>query len=230
MAGAHERTVRRLLVSSPRMALRSVLASSLVLAATVWACSSDEGAASSPSSPDGGGAVEEEDGGTTSKPDASGAVDAGPVTATCEAACKTTDAKAAFLSTQPFDRAQFGVETTDGGSPQYYVEAFGGGDPQCPGPSTPDPKRVFIVTKVPRGSSKQVFTKAADGITGALVDLEGNLLATPKPESATAMTLTLVAVDPAASSSWIAFDVDATFPTGTIKGHFYATRCAIFDQ
>ncbi len=214
------------------MALRTLLASSLVLAALVWACSSEEGASATQSSLDGGRASSEGEGGTTPPADAgTGGVDGAPATSTCEAACRTTDAKAAFLSTQPFDRAQFGIETDDGGgSPRYYVEAFGGGDARCPGPSTPDPKRVFVITKIPRGSSKQVFTRAADGITGALVDIEGTLLATPKPESATSMTLTLVAVDPATSSQWIAFDVEATFPSGTIEGHFYATRCAIFDQ
>jgi hypothetical protein len=209
--------------------VRTLLASSsFVLVAAVWACSSDDPSAVTTPVSDGGPTPVEEDGATSARPDAASASpDAAPTTTTCEAACKTTDGKAAFLSTQPFDRAQFGIESADGGASQYYVEAFGGGDPQCPGQNTPDPKRVFIITKVPRGSSKQVFTKAADGITGALVDIEGTLLATPKPESATSMTLTVGAVDPA--SQWIAFDVDATFPSGTIKGHFYATRCAIFD-
>ncbi len=196
----------------------------LVGLGVLWACD-DPGPTEPGVVATDGGSSSSEDASTDTR-DGASSIDAAPPPA-CEGACKTTDAKAAFMTTQPFDRAQFGLEG-EAGAPRYYVEAYAGGDPACPTKDSVSPERTFIVSNLPRGSAGQAFTKA-DGVTGALLDFKGNLLSSPKPESATSITVTLGPADAAADAQWVAFDVDATFPSGTIKGHFYATRCTTLD-
>lgn len=199
---------------------------SLLFAVGLAAVACEESSSTPSSSVDGGSSSggEQEDGGAA---DATSASDAASASATCEGACKTTAATAKFRATRPFERAQFGVEG-DGGAPRYYVEAHAGGDPACPTNTAPSPDFTLILSGIPKAAAGTVITEAA-GVTASLVDIKGELLATPKPEKATSVSVTLGAQDPAASPQWIAFDVEAKFPTGTVSGHFYGTRCTIFD-
>lgn len=129
--------------------------------------------------------------------------------------------------TKTLDRAQFGTETDDAGEPRAHVEAHLGGDAACPSTS-PDaassaqPQYTLVVSNVPRGAVGETFTKAADGVTGAYFDFVGDQLTGPKPfTQATAVKVTIVAT----SSTKFEFDVEATFPEGTVKGRIAADFC-----
>jgi hypothetical protein len=129
--------------------------------------------------------------------------------------------------TRTLDRAQFGTETDDAGKPRAHVEAHLGGDPACPS-TDPDaaagaqPQYTLVVSNVPRGNVGESFTKAADGVTGAYFDFVGDQLTGAKPlTQATAVKVTIVAT----SSAKFEFDVEATFPEGTVKGHIAAEFC-----
>jgi hypothetical protein len=183
-----------------------------VLAASV-ACQppvtdTDSGVATDSGVPDAGGA----DAGTADAgtPDA-GASDAGP----------TTDLVATFGTVQaPFDRAQHGLEG-DGG---LYVEAHFGGDPACPGPTSPTPDRTLIIAGLrwPGDGGAQTY---ADGVRATLLDFVGNL--SPNPfDRAVAVRAVARAVQPGVL---VSFTVEATFDGGVVTGGFEAPHCASLD-
>jgi hypothetical protein len=184
----------------------------LTLAGFVLACSSSSSSSSSPP------ATGDVDGGSSSSPDAT------PESAAvaCDPACQALTVKATFGgSTVGFDRGQFGTQQADGGL-GYYVEVHAGGDPACPQQSSPTPDRTFVVTGIPRVAAGAVVTEA-DGVHGAYLDFVGD--ASAPLERASKITVTLTAVDSAMPAAWLAFDVDATFPSGKVSGHVYATYC-----
>ena len=127
--------------------------------------------------------------------------------------------------THTLDRAQFGTETDDAGKPRAHVEAHLGGDPACPntdGGAGAQPQYTLVVSNVPRGAVGETFTKAADGVTAAYFDFVGDQLTGAKPfTQATAVKVTIVA----SSSTKLEFDVEATFPEGTVKGRIAAAFC-----
>lgn len=148
--------------------------------------------------------------------------------ARCEGACATTALAATFgANSGAFDRAQHGVEQS-GGRPLFYVEAHFGGDPACPSDTSPAPDRTMVLANVPAGEAGEVFTKS-DGVTAAVLDFSGDL-SLPPTTSATAVEVTLVAVDGASPPAFVAFDVTATFAQGTLTGHGYATYCASLSR
>jgi hypothetical protein len=151
--------------------------------------------------------------------DSGGSADAGPQALT---PTRKTALVAAFGSARrTFERAQFGTEKSDGGEARFYVEAYAGGAPECPSPTSPEPERILIVSGVPRGVSGQSFTKA-DGVSAALVDLAGNLIEKPTA-SATAVTATIAEIS--AGGETVELEVDARFAEGTIVGRIYAEFC-----
>lgn len=191
----------------------------LTLAGLVAGCSSS-------STPGGGGdaGTPSDDAGASadaSRPGDGGAVDGSVVSNTCEDACKTTSIEASFgAKKQSLSRAQFGTDTSDA---FVHVEAHAGGDPACPTETSPTPERTLVIAGVPRRATGRTLTQA-DGVKGSFFDFVGDLGLPPLTRS-TAMSVTVVAEDEATPPSWVAFDVVATFPEGTVKGHLYASFC-----
>jgi hypothetical protein len=179
------------------------------------ACSSSETGATAPGANADSGVQPETDAGVTSG-------DAAVKGDTCEDACKVVSMDVIVdAQTLPLQRAQFGTETVDGGA-AYHVEAHAGGSPACPDQNSPTPDRTLVVTAIPQLAAGGSATYA-EGVRAAFFDFK-----TPNAApilKASAVKVTVVAVDPAAKPAWIALDVDATFPTGTAKGHLYATFC-----
>ncbi|MBL8606370.1 MAG: hypothetical protein JNL38_03580 [Myxococcales bacterium] len=201
--------------------------------AVVAACTSDPAGSSSGSSADGGsssGSSGDAAGGDSAAPDAGGN-DAGrdaDAAGTCDGACKTTSLTVTIgAKSGPLDRAQFGFNTTDGAVPTVQVEAHFGGDPACPSQTSPTPDRTVVFANVPL--AKGVATEA-NGLKATLLDFKGDLTTEPIVR-ATAVKLTVVDfVSAPKASSYVAFDVEATFPGGSVKGHAYATHCDSMDD
>ncbi len=166
---------------------------------------------------------------SSSSGDAATGGDAGPSDAAaeasalaCDTTCKTLTVSANFNGNAlAFDRGQFGTQTVDGGT-GYHVEVHAGGDPACPTQNSPTPERSFVVTSIPHLAAGQSATEA-DGVRAAYLDFAGDGSA-PLVKS-TQIKVTVTAIDSAAKPTWIAFDVDAKFPTGSVTGHVYATYC-----
>jgi hypothetical protein len=206
---------------------RIIAFSSAVIAFAVAAfvACGDDATSSTPTTADGGGSSSS--GSSGSSGDASTSDDS---STSGDAPAPTGDTSIEAKiggETRTLDRAQFGTETDDAGKPRAHVEAHRGGDPACPS-TDPDaaagaqPQYTFIVSNVPRGAAGESFTKAADGVTAAYVDLVGDQLTGPKPlTQATAVKVTIVAT----SASAFEFDVEATFPEGTAKGRIAADYC-----
>lgn len=144
--------------------------------------------------------------------------------ASCTGACMLTSLSGTFGDKSgAFTRAQHGVETGASGEPLLYLEAHAGGSPACPDQNSPAPERTLILANVPRGQVGETFTKA-DGVTAAILDFDG-ALGLPPTTKATAVEVKLVAVDAANPPAFVALDVTATFPEGTVTGHAYASYC-----
>lgn len=123
----------------------------------------------------------------------------------CDATCRKNSFVATFDgAAAAFDRAQFGIET---GGETRHVEAFGGGDPACPSESSPTPQRTLVFAGVGGATPKLSY-----------FDFVGSGAPLVK-----AKTLTITNVVKLADV--VAFDVDATFDNGTVKGHVAATLC-----
>ncbi len=190
----------------------------LVSGAVVFGCS-DEASSVAPS-PDGGageGNTNADGGGGA---DAASAAATGPLTPT-----KATNVETKINGvSRTLDRAQFGV-TKEASGETLYLEAHEGGVPACPESETP--KRTLIIDGVPKGAPGDRFTKD-DGIKVSFLDFEGAQITTPNPLiSATAATVTIVALDDKAS---LELEVDATFDQGTVKGRVYGAYCAAMSQ
>lgn len=121
--------------------------------------------------------------------------------------------------TGAFDRAQHGVEGTDG----IYIEAHYGGSPACPSMTSPTPQRTFILSGVRAGVSA-VQTEAS-GVTASLLDFGGDLVSAPLVRAST-VRVTPRSLDRGTS---VSLDVTATFAGGTIEGSFVAPHCASLD-
>lgn len=198
-----------------------VLSSLLAVAA---ACSKDEtptpGAGADAGTPDGSSSVTDGGGG--------GGDDATTSDASSGPSKTALEAKINGVA-RPLDRAQFGTEKDDAGADRLYIEAHSGGDPACPdadGGGGTSPARTVIVSTVPRGKPGDTFTKA-DGIAVTLLDFTGDQIPTDPPFAhATAVKVTLVAVE----TSFVDLDLDATFPEGTVKGRIHAEYCASMSR
>jgi hypothetical protein len=123
------------------------------------------------------------------------------------------------------DRSQWGTTQIDGGT-GIYLEAHKGGDPACPTSSSPTPDYTLIVSNVPRGASGTKYTMT-DGVRVAYFDFKGDQVTDGGGNPivrATSASVTIVALDPAPQGS-VEVEVDATFPSGTVKGRAFATFC-----
>ena len=198
--------------------MRTTLAPLLAVAllASALACSTEDAATPSPAGGDAGGATLDGDAG------GSGDGDAGP-DATSPTRTTHVEAKINDVS-RTLERAQFGV-TKEGASETLHLEAHEGGVAECPEKETP--KRTLVVTDLPKGEPGARFTKS-DGISVTLLDFAGDQIDDPRPiTTATAVMVTIVAIDAEAS---VEIEVDATFAEGTAKGRIYATYCADMSQ
>lgn len=150
-----------------------------------------------------------------------GTMDAGDADAgaDCTGACAVTDLSITFHGvTAGFDRAQHGVEP-DGG---LYVEAYFGGDPACPGPSSPTPDRTLVISGLRAASGVQTY---ADGLRVTLLDFAGTLSSNPLDRAlSTQATLRY-----AAPGVLVSFTLDAAFDGGAVTGGFAAAHCASLD-
>lgn len=197
---------------------------SSVFVALVVGCSgggttaADGGAAAA----DGGQPSSEAGAPDTSAPDASGP-DAG-----CTGACRTLALGATYGAvTASFDRAQFGRDKTGPNVSGVTVEVHAGGAPECPKQNSPTPDRTLIVSGIKVGSEGKTLT-LADGVAVTLLDFKE--LLTKKPlDKATAAKLTVVAIEGSPPDK-VAFDLEATFEEGTIRGHVFADHCASMDE
>jgi len=189
------------------------------------ACSDDKTSSSGPTADSG---ASSSSGGSSSGDDGDASGSDSSSTADAPAPTGETDALATIGGiSHTLERAQFGTETDDAGKPRAHVEAHLGGDPACPS-SDPDAaagaqaQYTLVVSNVPRGAVGETFTKAADGVTGAYFDFVGDQLTGPKPlTQATVVKVTIVATSPLKFE----FDVEATFPEGTVKGRIAAEYC-----
>jgi hypothetical protein len=146
----------------------------------------------------------------------------------CTDACQKLTLTATYgAKTSTFERAQFGYDKTAGAVSGITTEAHVGGAPECPTQNSPTPKRTLIVSGIPVGSAGKTLTKA-DGVAVTLLDFEG--LLTDKPlDKATDVKLTVLYF-PGDAPENVAFDVEATFEQGTVRGHAYASHCTTMDE
>jgi hypothetical protein len=146
----------------------------------------------------------------------------------CSGACKTTVLVVDMGGkTRTLARAQFGTQQGDAGA-QLHVEAHLGGEPACPTSTSPTPTYTLIVSSIPRGAAGGKASKS-DGVTSAFFDFKGDL-GIPPLTRATAVEVVMLLEDTATPPAWSAFDVTATFPEGTVKGHVYAEYCASLTE
>jgi hypothetical protein len=171
-----------------------------------------------------------------SRPDAAAALDAAPapdaaaradgpprtLPATCEGACAMQSLQVRFGSTTlPIERAVYGL----GAGNVLHLEALHGGFAGCPEMSSPTPARTLVLAGL-RWPADATPRTAADGLAATLLDYEGTLLPGAPLSRASALTVTPVAASPGA---FIALELAATFPEGTVSGHVYAVHCASLD-
>lgn len=156
----------------------------------------------------------------------------------CSDACAQQTLSATFGAvTEPLARGVYGVDRDARGNPGVYVEAHHGGDPGCPEQTSPTPDRTLIISGLPLPASGTPITEA-DGLVVSLLDFKGTLIASPLAK-ATAASVTFVAADvcsacvgrpsPSDPDGFVALDLSATFPGGTVSGHVYAAHCDSLD-
>lgn len=145
-----------------------------------------------------------------------GSTDAEP----CTGPCATVDLTATFGAvTETFDRVQFGF-TNSGGARALYLEAHGGGSPDCPSMTSPSPDRTVVMNGLPL-LAEEPFTD----FTANLLDFEGTLSALPISASTSATYITLATSLTPLDGAFVAFELTATYEGGSIRGHGYATYC-----
>ncbi len=158
--------------------------------------------------------------------------------ATCDATCRTQSLAVRFGNTSlPIERAVYGVERAGGGF-AIHLEALHGGFSGCPTMSSPTPARTLVVSglPVPRDDAPR---SERDGVSATLLDYEGTLLPGAPLTRATAVRVTataalvctscLGAAPPADPNGFLALELQATFPEGTIGGHVFASHCDSLD-
>lgn len=145
--------------------------------------------------------------------------------ASCEGACRATALTARFGGAQGgLERAQYGDDRDDAGQPTLHVEAHLGGDPACPNEQSPTPQRTLVLSGVRPGAAGEVRTYE-DGARASFLDFQGDLVSAPIVR-ATAVKVTFGP----SGTDWVAFELEATFPDGSIVGHVYAERCASLSR
>lgn len=120
-------------------------------------------------------------------------------------------------------RAHFGI-LKNGDQRKFHVEAYEGGE-GCPEENSPSPKRTFIVSELPRRDPGSVVSKA-DGITSGFLDFVGDQLVEKPTTVASAVGVTIVAIDEGETPEGVEIEVESTFAEGKVSGRIYATYCA----
>jgi hypothetical protein len=119
---------------------------------------------------------------------------------------------------------------------EIHVEAHEGGDAGCPTQTSPSPKHTLVLSGLPAPLPSAALSES-DGLTASLLDFDGALLELTPVTQATAVAVTPTASSVCTScvgqgpdpSGFVAFDLLATFPEGTVAGHLYATHCESLD-
>ena len=157
----------------------------------------------------------------------------------CSGTCATQTLTVTFGSTTvPIERAVYGVDKDAQGQPGVYIEALHGGFTGCPQQSSPTTDRTLIISGLPLPLDTTAITKT-DGLVVSLLDYKGDLLPTKPVTKATAASVTFVAADvcpgcvgkpaPSHPGGFVALDLSATFPEGTVSGRLYAVHCDSLD-
>ncbi len=139
----------------------------------------------------------------------------------CTGACAQTTLQAAFGSARgPFERAQHG----NAGSATLRVEAHLGGNPACPDPRSPTPRRTLVLTGI-RATADATPQTEAEGVRATLFDFAGELVTAPL------LRATAVRVVPRGwtRDGYVSLDVRVTFPGGAITGGLFAPHCPSLD-
>lgn len=166
--------------------------------------------------------------------------DAGPSLPTsCEGACRDVGATIDIGGQQGgFQRAFYGLTAptvSSSGEWRLHIEVLSGGEDACPSESSPAPDWNLILGSVPL----PVDTAGLTGLGGSFLDFDGRFLGAVPVSSAQAVTVTPVAANvctecvgqgaPSHPAGFVAFVVEATFESGTISGHVFATHCDSLD-
>jgi hypothetical protein len=161
--------------------------------------------------------------------------DAGPAAlpTACADACRAVTLTAAFAKgTRAFDRVQFGLTaaaTSASGGPELYLEAHAGGDPACPTESSPSPAMTLVLAglRLPLDGAPRTNE---DGLTATFLDFSGQLTDAPvvRATSVVLVPRALAVAEP--GERLLAFDLDATFPGGSIRGTGFALHCDTYDD
>lgn len=171
----------------------------------------------------------------TPTPDGSG----GGLPKSCSGSCAKQTLTVTFGSTTvPIERAVYGVDKDAQGKPGIYIEALHGGFTGCPQQSSPTTDRTLIISGLPLPLDTTAITKT-DGLVVSLLDYKGDLLPSKPVTKATAASVTFVAADvcpgcvgkpaPSHPGGFVALDLSATFPEGTVSGRLYAVHCDSLD-
>lgn len=154
-------------------------------------------------------------------------IDAGGIDAGCTGTCRSMALDGVYgPKTAKFERAQFGWDKKGPTVVGITTEIHAGGSPACPTQSSPTPDRTLVVSGITVGSEGRTLT-LADGIAVTLLDFKEAL--TKKPlDKATQVKLTVIAMEGTPPEN-VAFDLEATFEEGTIKGHVFAQHCTTMD-
>lgn len=151
--------------------------------------------------------------------DASTADAAPPAFDHCDGPCAVTSARATFGATEePFDVAYFGLDA-DG---RIRVELYGEAAPGCPTMTSPTPARTLVI----HGLRPQTEpAEQTDGLAVTLFDFDGSLTSEPLLRATSASVHTEAARLTPTADAFVAIDITAAFPDGTVTGHAYATHC-----
>jgi hypothetical protein len=139
----------------------------------------------------------------------------------CAGDCAQTNLQGVFGAMRgAFERAQHGND----GAERLHIEAYFGGDPACPTPRSPTPRRTFVLTGV-RATTDRTPQTEADGVRATLFDFSGELVSAPL------LRATAVRVVPRAwmRDGYVSLEVRATFPGGTLSGGVFAPHCPSLD-
>lgn len=125
--------------------------------------------------------------------------------------------------TWAFDHAYFGYDFGDAGPVATSLEIQAGSDGSCPPPKK-DPQATIVLAGLPGKLAAQEYT----GIKATLLGFDASL---PVKSSATAVKLSLGALEGCAVSGTCAFDADVSlvFAEGSVTGKVHAIHCDSMD-
>jgi hypothetical protein len=142
---------------------------------------------------------------------------------TCENTCAQTNLLITLGGKKgTLDRAQFGFNANQ----TLHLEAHFGGAPACPTQSSPAPDRTVVFANVPIPTDLTPI----ENTPVTLLDFKGDLSPNPMDKATKAKLTPVAASASPPSGGFVAFEVEVTFPNGTMTGHLYATHCDTMDE